>query len=184
MRLLSISRWVIQCCIAAVVAGAAATGHAGTDPSGQVLVFDIVGGQRPRSADGPLLVLSATGQISVRPPRPGDARITVQLSPAESAALLDAVVTQYGAFDIDGAAIDDALSRAGDGRLRIADASTTSLTLTLDDRHHAVSVTALPQQARRHPEIVPLQRFFRLAGYLQARAAALTAHPHTSAAPD
>lgn len=185
MRAPLISRWLIRCCVAALVAGGCGLRHAGADQIGDqpdlVLVFDVSGGQRPR-ADGPLLTLSAAGLASVRAPRPGGARTAVQLSPAEATALLDIVVSRYGALEIDADAIDQALSQAGEPRLRIADASTTSLTLAIDDRHHSVSVNALPQQAGRHPGIEPLQRFAELARYLQSKANALATQGGASAA--
>lgn len=187
MRPCLISRWMLRCCVAALVAGAFGMRHVGAEQIRNspdlVLAFDIAGGQRPRSADGPLLTLSAAGLASVRAPRPGEPRMAVQLSPAEARALLDTVVSRYGAFDIDSDAIHQALSQADRPRLRIADASTTSLTLAIDGRHHAVSVNALPQQAARHPGIAPLQRFLQLSRYLQSKAAALAGQGSATATP-
>ncbi|MCZ4305671.1 hypothetical protein O4G98_13080 [Zoogloeaceae bacterium G21618-S1] len=147
----------------------------GPDPAATILSFDVSGGQRPRSAEGPLLEISASGAASARARQPGQPRVTVQLSAKELAALLDTVVTKLGALEIDADAIHAAIAATDKPAMRIADASTTSLTLTLADKHRNISIYALPQQASRHPNIAALQRFHEIARRLREKAAALNA---------
>jgi hypothetical protein len=181
LPLTRIARQLVILCAYLLMLGASTTLRAndirdwnlGTDPAAIILSFDVSGGQRPRSAEGPLLEIAASGAASARAQQPGQPRVTVQLSAKALAALLDTIVTELGALEIDTDAIHAAIAAADKPPLRIADASTTSLTLTLGNKRHSISVYALPQQASQHPGIAALQRFHEIARHLREKAAAL-----------
>jgi hypothetical protein len=146
----------------------------GIDPRTVAFVFDIDGGQMPRGPDGPLLSVSADGVATVRAARIGEHAHRVQLTAQAHCAHVRALLDDFDMLGVDGQAIRRAIAAAPPHR-RVADAATTSLTITWAGTRHAISIHALRLTARQNPAIAPLQRFEQAAQYLTGLAARLRA---------
>lgn len=132
------------------------------DANAVILRFDMAGGQRSRSADSPLMTLTAAGGLTGSAAWfGGGADRRRQLALAELQALLAYLLADQRLPDLAASTISERMRtlRAADGRLfNIADAPTTRIELALPDYRHTVEFYAVDAAVRQFPEIAELQR--------------------------
>lgn len=135
----------------------------GPDPTAVILRFDMSGGQMPRTADGPILEITADGGILLRAVRPGDPRVKAKMSKQELNDLLAELIDDLNACNInEKTAIDQALKNGAFSARQFADAPTTSLQIAVPDCRNDVSIYSVGPLAKQAPKAEMIQQMHKI----------------------
>lgn len=127
----------------------------------EVVVYDVLGGMRPRARQEPLMSIRADKSVVLGNPSGSGKRIETRISDAELQDLLRFIVEQNRFFDFDAESVNAAIPKDAGGRenmFQIMDAPITVIRVQLRNRQGEARFYALSAAARRHPEIAALQR--------------------------
>ena len=141
-------------------------------PDAPVIEWSTAGGLGDAGGGaGADLVVRSDGQVEVGERFGGGRRLTGKIAPEELQGLLGAALEDHRFFDLDEAAIDEAVDTAQRGRATEApeggaeavasgppfpDAGTSRIMIAADGRRHEVNRHALFAAAREYPEVTEL----------------------------
>ena len=140
-------------------------------PDAPVIEWSTAGGLGDPGGGGADLVVRSDGQVEVGERFGGGRRLTGRIAPSELQGLLESALETHGFFELDDAAIDEAVDdvrrrRAAeapeDGVAAVGlgppfpDAGTSRIMIAADGRRHEVCRHALFASAREYPEVEAL----------------------------
>ncbi len=140
-------------------------------PDAPVIEWATAGGLGDPGGGAADLVVRSDGQVEVGERLGGGRRLTGRITPSELQGLLQAALDTYGFFELDDAAIDEAVDEVRSRRAAEApeagvaavelgppypDAGTSRIMIAADGRRHEVCRHALFASAREYPEVEAL----------------------------
>ncbi len=132
----------------------------GPNPDALILSFDMQGGQKPRTADGPVLQIYANGTVITRATKPGDSPLITQISEDDQIALFNELVDDSGILNITTESIEHEIKTLQPQLRQFPDTPVTSLSIDLPKGSTSIRIKGVSAQAYLVPEAASLQSLF------------------------
>jgi hypothetical protein len=144
-----------------------------------IITFDMRGGQKPRSADGPVLQLHSSGKLIVRALKPGDPPLTVFISQQDQVDLISKLIDDMNALALSTANIEQDIHSQNIQIRSFPDAPITFLSLDLPNGSTLVAIKGVSALAYIVPNATSLQKLLSIQRFLLDYANQINAqHPN------
>ncbi len=125
-----------------------------------ILMFDTRGGQKPRTADGPVLKIYADGTVVARAEKPGDPPIVGYLSQEEQVAFFQELVYDTGILDMTTSSIQNEITMQNSQLRQFPGAPVTFLYIHLPKGSTSISIKGVSILAYLVPEAASIQKLY------------------------